>query len=144
LQATNRVAELEREKAQDLAAWEKCRSEFLTETTELQEKLRAFAAIEQSAASQRIAWKAHVNALGDAVDTCRGDCECVVLAITKKSQTLLEALNQKYREFTRLKDEMAAFAREAVEVCGQGVADIGPFLPHVEELVQKVRFDFCC
>ena len=137
-----RVGELEREKVQELAAWEKCRLELMTETKELEEKLRTLAAIEQSAASQRIVWKAQLNVLGDVVDACRGDCECVLSAITKKSQTLLEAFNQKLREFTILKSVMSAFAREAVEACGQGVTDIGPFLQHVEELEQKVRFRF--
>ncbi len=81
-----------------------------------------------------------MDALGDAVDTCRSDCEYVMSAISNKSETLVEAFNQKYREFTKLKDEMAAFANEAVEVCGQGIADIAPCLLHVEELEDKVSF----
>ena len=135
-----RVGELEREKVQELAAWERCRSELLVETTELQDKLIALSAIEQSSASQRIIWKAHVNALVEAVDNCRGDCDSVFSAITKKALTLLEALHQKHQKITKLKDEMAAFAKEAVEVCGQGARDIAPFLLRVEELEQKVSF----
>ena len=108
------------------------------ETTELQDKLTALATIEKSAASQRIVLKAHVTALGEAVDNCRHDCECMISAMTKKSQTLLEAFNQANRDFTRIRDKMAAFARDAIDVCRQGVADIVPIAVYLEEFEQKV------
>ena len=137
LQAAERVGELEREKVQELTAWEQCRSEFVLETTGLHAKLAALAGTEQCEAASTAALKERVAVLEGVVDTCRSEF-ALVMSATQELEALVTALDKKNRSFQKQKYELETVVMEAGRVCGQAVAELATLIVRMEKLEQSV------
>ena len=132
------MGELEREKEQELAAWEQSRSELVLESKSLHAKLAALSGTEQCEAASSAALKQKVAILEDFVVTCTSEIALVISA-TREWGALVAAFEHKNQTIEKQKHALEEVVAEAGRVCGQAAEDLAEHILRVEELELKVR-----
>jgi hypothetical protein len=132
------VGELEREKEQELAAWEQSRSELVLETTRLQAKLAGSADSEQCETAISAALKERVAVLEAVVGTCRSEFASVMSA-TQELEALVTALDKKNRFFQKQTYALETVVEEARRVCGQAAAELATQIVNTKQYEQTVH-----